>query len=764
MSSRVGLSFLIVLSIFSAGCSEFLEGKKAEPEVIEFSDQRLVCLKDIPSHLKKFSVGEAQGREVRAGFDCMTEALRTFNKRTFGSERNIYSVDEMRRFFGKYFLKENNVTPEFAAELMKIKKALLGGSNQSISKDEIVRLIEILNVVRDEAADLAPHIKVLLSKNDLKKVEWVTITKATAQLRKSLQRLLVNTQIVNSEYSFEDAKKALSGMSEFIQGKEHFAPYDVYSEWVPVIEAVKNVLMGKRAHFADIYQWQDSLNTLIDLYELVLKFHYSLSDFKFEEPGKLRYASQFAKQSIELLLNTHQMKVTGRIPVEDIDNLIEKAVPKFALPVKISSLKKTYRVVLMKILDSERVSSSRSLVGLEKKHLQTLLEELNIWKLQQIFIDSIPYEKMGGGVTHAELLAFYGRYNKNSIIQKYLAQDDFEQKSLQRAWMDFGEVLKSPYIVSYNNQGRLIIDHRQGLLKQRWASLTKANIIRTLSRLLTLGYGDNTRGPLSAAVLSERGLVSWYEDFNEIGLDLKIFDPRSVKSGERSFLEANFFTFSGNGDQFMSQRETYEFVSTLFAAGLSISNAVSEHMIKARCAIVEKDIFGKPFMREACVKEQLRKHIGVYFNNMPAMVSYIQSLKPTQWDELYKHLFAASTVVNQKAGFVETANIRSMVTILHYVEAVMVVYDKDKNQQLSLGEVYSAAPRFTPFFRTISDTKSEMLLKEGFAYFVFKGKIPGATDLAQFQWEKLRGLEDVNRLNIMRLFGTLKEQLNKKKN
>ncbi|WP_374073750.1 hypothetical protein [Bdellovibrio bacteriovorus] len=761
---KVNIAMVSLLALSSVGCSEFLTGKKAEPEVIEFSDARFACLKDLPTQLKKFSVGDAVESDVRGGVDCMNEALRYFNKRTFGSIESGYTVEEMRKFFGKYFLKENNVSPEFAAELMKIKRALLGGSTLYITKDEIVRLIEILNIVRDEAVQLAPHMKVLLSQSDQKTAEWEKITSATAQLRTSLQRLLVNTQVVKSEYTFEDAKKALSGFSSFIRGSEPFAPYDLYSEWVPVVEGVKNLLMGQRAYFVDLKQWGDSLDTFIDLYELALKYHYTLSDLKFEDAGKLRQGSQFLNQTIKLLLNSHQMKTTGRIPVEDIDYLIDQALPKLSISIQPKSLKKTYRAVLIKILDPEKKSNPRALLGLERKHLATLIGEFNIWRLQQSFIDNIPLADFDGGLSQAELLAVYNRFNKNFVIEKGLTDDAFEQKALQRAWDDLGELLKNPVPVSFNKEGRLIIDANVGTAKQTWASLMKANLMRALSRFLLLGYGEKTEERLSEAGMTKKGLVAWYDDFQELGLDLKAFDPRSANSGSRSFLEANFFTFSGNGNDLMDQKETYEFVSTLFAAGLSTSGAVSEHMVAAKCGVKEKDVFGQPFFKEDCFKDQFKKHINVYFNNMPGLVHYVHSLNSAQWNEFYNFLAVASATVDQKAGHVETANIRTMVTILHYIEGVLVMYDKDKNQRLSLDEVYGASPRFTPFFRTITDTKSETLLQEGFAYLVFKGGIPGASDLAGFQFSKMWGVGEATRMEIVRLFGALKDQLNKPKN
>lgn len=761
---RVGVVLALAFGLGLSGCSEFLNGKKAEPEVIEFSDTKFACLQVIPEQLQKFSLGEAEEAEIRQGFDCMTQALTYFNKKTFGSLENAYTVEEMRKFFGKYFLKKNNVTPEFAAELMKIKRALVGGTTGHITKDEIVRLIELLALLRDESVELSPHVKILLNQKEQTKAEWEQISTSIDQLRRSLRRLLEKTQIAKSDYSFADAKSALSGFSEFIRGQEPFAPYEKYSEWIPMVESVKNVLMGRRAHFTDLSQWRDSVDTLMDLYELALKYHYVIGDLEFSTPAKLRQTSQFINQSLNLVLNSHQMKTTGRIPVEDLDHLIKQIMPSMTTSFSPKSVTLTYKSVLLKMLDPARTGDSRSLLGLEKKHLLSLRREFNIWRLHQSFIDSLPFAERGGGLSQAYLVHFYNNFNKTFVIEKGLTDDVFEQKALENAWSDIGELLKSPGMVSFNQEGRLIVSPQATQTKQSWAALTKFNLMRALSRMLMLGYADNVNGRLSKASLSQRGLIQWYDDFQEFGIELKAFDPRSANSGARSFLEANFFTHSGNGDNSMDQNETMEFVSTLFSAGLATSNALSDHMRKAQCTTPEKDVFDFNFIKEACFKDQLRKHFGLYFGNLPGMVTYVSRLNDDQWNEFFGYLMAASVTPDQKKGLVETANTRTMVTILHYIETIMIIYDVDRNQGLSVDEVYASAPRFMSFFKTVSPTSFEFLIKEGFAHLVFYGHIPGAGGVASFQLKKIWGIDDAQRMEIARLFGTLKDQLNKAAN
>ncbi|MNL15703.1 hypothetical protein D3C87_1367090 [compost metagenome] len=249
-------------------------------------------------------------------------------------------------------------------------------------------LFDILATVRDESVLVAPHIRTLLNQAEKNETQWEATSSGIEQLRKSLHRILEKTQFAKSDYSFDDVKKALTGFSEFVRGSEPFAPYEVYAEWIPLVEAVKNVLIGQKAQISTLTQWKDGLDSFLDLYELVLKYSYVIGDVKFEKQSELRQMTLFVNQTMDLITRSHQMKTTGRIPLEDIDTLIDQVMKRSTWSLRASSLKETYRWVLLKILEPERKHDTRGLVGLEKKHLAALRREISVWRLAQSFIDT----------------------------------------------------------------------------------------------------------------------------------------------------------------------------------------------------------------------------------------------------------------------------------------------------------------------------------------------------------------------------------------
>ncbi|WP_413557496.1 hypothetical protein [Bdellovibrio sp. HCB209] len=765
MSFKAMLSILLasVMLTTAVGCSDFINGRETKEEELQFANDKLVCLKDVPASLKRFSNGDAEKSEIYKSVDCLRQALQYFQKKTYGAQGNAYTVEEMRRFFSKYFLKENVVTPEFALELMKIKKALLGGSSNNLTKDEITRLVDVLAIVRDEAVDLAPHIKLLLLRTPNDAANWQQVSAGTEQLRVGLQRILEKTELSRSDYSFEDGKRALRGFKEFVKEKDTEARV---SQWLPVVEAVKNVLMGREATLATYSQWKGSLNSLIDLYGLYLKYYYVIHNFDTSNEGKVREVTQFIGQAIDLLEGCPQITTRGMIPLEDIDNLIETIlnIPQVKNVVNIRpvSVETLYRAAILRLLEPGRNGDSRGILGLEKKHIVSLRREYNVWRLVQSFVD---YQlgssrKVDTPITRKELLSSYDQFNFGRIIRQGLSSDPYEHIALENAWKDYGDLLTSRMIV-YNKKGRIEEFNNNSELTTNWTGLTKANLMRAMSRALMLAYGKDTSEQLSKATIRPDGLYTWYEDFKELMFDLKAFDRRTGNTASRSFQEANFFTFSGNGDDYMNQVETYEFISLLFSAGLSSSDSIYKDMIAEGCGnslglIENRDPLGFFYMNSQCFETRFRQHFDKYFDNLPEMSKYVAHMTQEEWNEFYSTLrFLARMSTKEDEGFVEVANIRTMVTIVHYIESIMVTYDKDRNQLLSLDEVYTATPRFLPYIKKTTTVSFETLLNQGFAYLVFYGKEGNAAELAWFQAQKI-WMNEAPRMNLLRVIKFIK--------
>lgn len=762
MRSAWMTSLVAVNLLWTASCSKFLDEKREKPQTIEMSNARFACLQSLPEEITKFLKGTVQDSDIHSGFDCAKDALLYFKNKTKGTYAEAYTMEDLRNFFGKYFLKKNNVSSEFGYELFKLKQVLIGGSDKYITKTEIQRLIELLDVVRDQAKKVAPHMPTLLAEN--KNPTWIQVDNATEQFSDSIWQLFKQVDVANSNYSFDDLKKFMDGLDKFINATEPFYLTQKLSSNVALVEAAKNVLIGDRNNLNDIHDWHVAVKTVMGVYREALRYIYFIKGKESGGQDTEKAIVMMSRDVLELLEASLPIQRQGAISFGAIDSLLDLLGDRGLIPMGLSprSLKETYKKVVLRILDPQRRGDPRGLLGLERTHILALNHELKIFEMHQEFINGITFDKEGTvGFSEIHLAAM--AFNPRVAIAKNYSGETLEQEGLLQAWFEGLDLLIRDNPVFYNREGRQVVMGDPKLFRQTWGSLTRWNVMRALSRALLLGYGNTHTPSLSQEYMIEAGLEQWYTDFNQLGVELKAFDPRSVNSGARSFKEANFFTSTGNGDSIMNYRETFDFVSLLVSGGMQSAEYIRNAILAKSCGLPSKDIFGFPWMQEECFKSTLRKNFSEYFNNLPGMVLEVARMKNGEWDEFYNNLMSSARVSAPAGGQVETADLRTAVMILHYTESLMSVYDVNHDGKLNVEEVRAASPRFLEFMKTVSPVQANFMVSDFFLFLVYKGKKPTIWEYTKFQGEKAFGsLDDVGRDKILRVFKVLKDEAAKK--
>lgn len=768
MSSRT-LKFLSVffslVAFLQVGCSDYLSGKKHTPEVIELKNTQLQCLSKVPEEIKKFTDGTASDQELSDSVVCLQQALIYFKDRTKGSGIDAYTAADMRSFFGKYFLKENNVTSELSLDLMRLKQVLLGGSSQEITKTEISKLVELLSDIRREAILIRPHVKNLtLSSVDVKNEE---LNESFRVFRSSLQRLLEKTDITRSDYSLEEAKSLFSGLADFITGDKPFTLYVQASEYLPLLESLKKVLLGEDARLLTGSDWRKALNIWIDLYELLIKGGYSLKGGQTWDAKALNKYLELGQGFLRLLEKSPRMQKEGNISFQDLDNLFSEINGQGWLPVEVSdhAIQETYRVIVARMLDYERKGDSRGLSGLQLKHLLALKRELAIFEMQQLFAEKVLSQ---GRMASTDLVIEAQKAPLAEFFQELNVKDVLEQKSLADSWQHFIKLLSTSHPMHFDEKGRVTVSAQVRELGYDWKALTRFSIMSSLSRLLVLGYSERSGSNLENLALVKdakrrlNGLSDWYRDFDSLGIEIKAFDPRSVDSGARTFLEASLFTPSGDGDDLLNSVETFEFVSMLLSGGLGTSSLIQQGLQSAGCVQPKTvDVFGFSMFNEACVRSHLRSEFSQYFANLPAMSRWVSGLNTEEFNDFFDDLLTVSKVdKNLASSLVEVADLRTAVMVLHYTESVMVQYDRNRDDKLTSDEIKAASTKFLGFLRGLSPGTSDGNLQSAFAYLVIYGRIPSASDVITFQLKEFFiTAEGAQRGQVLKVFRTLKEGL-----
>lgn len=750
-------TLVIVLSVGLSGCAEYLNGKAQEKEVYEVQGGQISCLKEVPDQLLAYVENRSSAGEIDQSIQCVQTSLEFFQKWTRGTQEDSYTSGELRSFFSKYFLKKNQVSPEFAAELMRFKAALVGGSDKILTKSEISRVVSLLENLKIEMKQLLPHVQILTMQS-----QKISYTKEASQnaivtFENALIKMFDQTELLNSNYSFSDSKRLFALFSEFISGGEPFQIYNKVSGYVPLIENVKMILLGSRPEFKTREDWIHAIQNIMSLYQIVNRAYYEIDPSQILSSQQMNVILELFDLGLTMLTNSPQMLSRGEILYADIDKLLLLLNSKKLFPFTISTenIQKVYRIVIGRMLESNRFADFTGYDSLKRSHLRVLRQEYEVFRVHHDIFEEQLRKNYGWGDFSAALQ----RVNIEKYILERSYLDVSLQNSLRASWKDTLVTIGSEPTLLFDSQNRAILSADVKSIPVTWQLGFQVNLIRTLSRFLSLGYGNGTSLTLQRSWITSQSLSQWYEDFKSLGDELKAFDKRTLNAGERSFKEANYFTFSGDGDDRMSMRETFQFISLLFSGGMGSTGDLHRSMLKAQCNVRELDSFEFLKMQEDCFKKVFFADFEKLFQNLPGMVRYIRSLDQEKQEEFFSNLLSASQVPDQSQGLIELAEMRSMVMVLHYVESLFVTYDKNNNGILELTELEVASSRFLFFMRQLFPGHSDSRLRSGFYTLVIEGKMPTTFDVllsAGVRWLGFRS--EADRHNILLAILALKDK------
>lgn len=766
------LTLVMICGLSLSSCSEFLNGKRKEEKVLKMNTDQFSCLDRVPDSFRKMFEKESRPEHLEVSLECLASSLDYFKKKTKGSyaSPDSYTVKNIRSFFGDYLGDRNRFSDGMAAHLMRLKKAFFGGSEIKITKTELQALIDLIRELKVEIETLRPHWNTILGKEE-GVVIHAELEAANQALNRGLMRLIASTQLRQGDYSFNDFKSLISELDQFIKNSPSQKQMDL-SSWMPLTEAVKMNLFGEMVEMNSAARWREAVTTITELHRLYLLYNYQFSvDSFFSRKGM-----KVADEMIVLLLNLLDRSWViqkSELPFETTKLLFVRLKDKKLLPDDISAeaIDQTYRSIVRKFLEREKANREATVVGLEKNHINALKLEYEIWKSTQVFIETMP-----DTYPYPELQRRMYQY-KPQVPTKFKG---ISQVLVENSWKEFVGHMNQPYPLYYMTSGSMLISrHVKALPKWNWYTLARLNVMRTMSRILLLGYGEKRPQNISEETMNAEGMIAWYDDFNLLGIEIKAFDKRFPNSGERSFFEADHFVFGSNGDGKMNSQEVFEFVNFIFSAGIEGVTNLQDSLKGSNCHLRERDTFGFPWTDEACFKKTLRARFHSLFKNIDGMQNYVSRMNDAEWEEFYNELMYFSRLDEKQKGIkLETSDIRTLVVILHYIESLFVRFDTDKDDVLSKPELIAASDTFVLFFKGLYKLNDQPkglfsgvwmqfknwlatpFIRHGFACVVLTGELPAVHNCGKaFLEDSLRTKQHATRLEILQTLNAFKSSI-----
>lgn len=781
ISKMIKILFTLGLSIGLTGCDSFLKGKPQPPKIVEIQASDLECVKDVQADFKKLVESQASEKDIDDSFDCLYRTLDQFKNRAEGrTNPNSFTGSELFIIFDTFF-KDAEISQNATDNLLVLKKALLGGVENEITKPELDLLKDYLKVLQVEVKNLSPYIKVFTFKKENGPFDQKTLNLAFSQLRSSLKTLLTASKIPRAEYNFEDVKQLTTSLN-IVEKQED-------QDLLNLVENVVNLLAGTEPLTSEA-EYIQSIDNFVDVSALYAEALYTGMKFEISEKNQLNRVLSFTSRLIDAFENSLQYTKTQKLPVKYLDPIINEVLKAKIIPVEVSepTFQRFYKMAVIRIFNDQKNLDPVSLETLRPVNFRKIKREFHIYKAYQDMINSLDF----GPKTYLmppTLQAKIKAYSATPSLTKMLQVNKLDQALVKEIALGFEELRQealSKLPILYRNK-KYILASSQNTAEVNWEDVSRSHYVKMLSRELMLGWGQvdpNLSLYSTNSRMLKEDFVKWYNDFKEFAIELKLFDPRATDNGADNFMQADLFTYAGNGDNQLHFLEVMQFTNMLLGGGAEMTDDIQKVMIAAGCSISGQiDIFGKPWFDEKCFLKNIRTNSKRFFSHIYLFGNYVNSLNEQEYLGFYTELMSVARLKNDTVGRVETADIRAFSLLSMFIDSLFTIYDvKAPFGEVGPEEIRASYPRFKNFVAEyvkkpdvaeklkdwskwynvcqLSHSKEEFL-QEAFIFLVYNGRIPEKSDVSLLcnfgDIFKFEG--NVNRRRILSTFQILKDEI-----
>ncbi|HRK08969.1 MAG TPA: hypothetical protein PLZ57_14470 [Pseudobdellovibrionaceae bacterium] len=751
--------FLAVMLLPLVGCQHFFGNDRQRRDPLEISEQSLTCVRDLGTKSKAFFKGEEDVDPVALA-DCAAAALQKFANNTRGASTQAWTRAELSAFFENYFRNSetpnaeeaqapvaSTPTPEAEAapaspeqnpvrsvqapqasdrrdskgevdavamavrrhtmiEVFRWKAALFGGSDQALTRDELGRVVHLLQSAR-------PLLGELRGKGGLLGFQQV---EAQAGVVDSLNAtLLALGELLATE--FENSSRrglALGAMSRTkAMTLTELSESLNYAGLIPrptesrlkVMASAKQVLLGGNTESLGgpgSDDWSELTRQAARGLGIALRYKYQVGELSGILTREISLIERIVDQIQDLtrrVLRRHD----GLIANAKLARLIQALGEDQLLPMnlKAESVSATLEPLFGKLLGGQSLASREALkAGLQEAHLEAL--------------DRIAEDWITGQRLHQSIFQGTGLPMDLTTIRRRASQMQGPVGAQLAGLLGRGRPLV------FDQEHRLLVQPEDRLPGLSSRDLAQLNTIRVLVNVVMRGYAaESSRAGLFPS-LTEDEAQEVFQDLKLVGRDLGIVDVRSQASGHRTFMEANIFASVANGDAFIQHQEGVEWFSFVLSAG-RLADRLHEDLSPA-CSTGPIDVFGKLRLRVECFRSRAMPVLAQHVTHLPNISAMLRRAQPNSLRELER----ASRALGDSPLPVESSELRAMLPILHYVESLFVRFDADRSGVLEGDEVWAAFPLIQPFISKLAGGRQlgETLERAVFSWLVYYGEPP----------------------------------------
>lgn len=713
------------------------------------------CLTKAGPATIRYLDGNASELETAATWNCAIRSLKLFSERTQGEREGVYSPQELRAFLEKYFLDGAKVPDEFLAEAMELKRVMLGGSTQELTRADLESAGRLLELFREQALGLRLHMPLTLTSMQGRSADQVDA--AIQALRTAAVTLGAKLEEAGVPYPFARLSALGSAIQKF-QGASASPRLAQFQEKLPLIQALKSIFIRPESDRISGNEWTLTLSTAAEWYALGLRYA-AMPEGSLAMSGEGRERAVLLVRGVFELIDQALSRQPGeQLPFSKIDTLIDLALPPQGLAVTDirvvtrPHLKNFARPLIQRFLGgTEQGSRGRKAQGLTRQAWSRLRARFEHWNDGQRYLDTV-FAQAGHGVRQVALSASDLRGMK---VHEALKGSD--------AVRQIQQILRLDRPLFGGRVGQIRFDGHKHSGRRTHYDLTQANWTYALARLLMDGYADDpasaAKGDDLAEVVSFPAFERFVNDIAPISIDVKVIDPHDPLLAIKRFREASLFTYAGTGSGRISVQQAAQLLA-LMVSGKRLALQVHSEAIASGCKKLGPDPFGFDYIDPVCYRKNFFKQPEHFWKNMPKLAEYYRSLSGSERLSFEKDIETGARKLGYSREAINSSDSEGFAIIGQYVEVIFSRFDADDSGFLDWNEALEAFPVFQGSLQALScqqghclDTEEDLLAV--FTYMLARGHAPGTAGFLRWRYIPMGRKVYADRGTLVRIFGEL---------
>lgn len=767
----LGVVFLSLLTLSACGLKV---GESSPVSSVELGMTSTACLKGGDQVMLSLFDGTAGEAEVTKLWDCASQGIQVFMERTRGEKPGVYSPKELRGFLEAYFLNSSDVkrgSPEYIqisdrllGELMYLKRALVGGSIDVLTADELNQARRMIQVFKEQSLRLRPYFPIqsehlaALSESELHQVQTALDDAAHA--------IGLILKQAGYGYGFTNLDALLEELGKIASTPEVALSMEESRRKVPLLQSLKGVLVGPERYQANGLiagqEWVYLLESASRAYGIYLTALHHRSQISSEFYLSLSQGREnlldLAVRTLDLLDDVARRYPGEGIPLKVFENLIDHLEPEISISRRVTlqrdHLKKFLCPLALKILAEPplREDPCWNPVGtlLSRKAIARARKLFNEWAEGQKFLDLL-IERQSRLTRQADL----DRIERSKLLAVSIPQAYGKSKTeiSQETWAIASRIrgLISARQPFFRDEEEMVFDLIESDPVFSRRDLNHLNLMSFFGRLLITAYAGETNWKEKR--ISEQELKSAYLDFRDLGVDFKIFDPRKNLVYKKRLVEANLFTQIGNGDEFLNAEEAAEILAYMYSSknqakraheliadicnhgGQSLSS-MHTWGVGQEDSLIPLDLFGYELIGADCYRREYFRNHHYVWKNFPKLEKYYLSLSGEKRVEFTQSFEKVARTAGFSQEPFDSTDSESLGGLAHYIETFFQRFDRNGDGLLSEDEAINGEHSALPILRNTLETascraghcfKKKGDLQDLLTYLMYFGQVPEGT-------------------------------------